>query len=111
MREKTDKDGPVPIFKPAPNIGEVHGAILPGVQISGEQSPFPNSDIEALKRRECRIFLYSRADYESVYAAATPYHTEVCMEVLYFGTETDSKTGTKKPLFTFRVTGPQNSAT
>lgn len=109
MQEKTVNDI-IPTFRPAPNIGEAHGPILPRVSVSAHPAPFPNNDIEALKKRECRIFLYSRADYKTVYAADVPHHTEVCMEVLYAGMETDSKTNTQRMRFIFRVAGPQNSA-
>jgi hypothetical protein len=103
----TPEDRTVPTFTPPPNVGEINAPIVPRVPANAPAIPFRKSVIDALKRRECRIFLYSRADYEAIYPTAVSPHTEVCFEVEYAGV--NNKTG--EAIFRFRAAGPQNSAT
>jgi len=106
-REVTDENSPVPTLTPPPNIQQLRVPIVPGVQVYGSRWPFRKEVMEALKKRKCRIFLYGRVDYETVYSTATSRHTEICIEVTYLGA--DGKTG--GDLFNFSTVGPQNSAT
>lgn len=102
-----DSDGAIPTFAPPQNLGQVYVPFVPRVPVTAPPIPFSKSVIEKLKRRDCRIFIYSRADYEVVYPTTVSPHTEVCFEVEYAGMNT--KTG--ETTFSFRVAGPQNSAT
>jgi hypothetical protein len=103
----TDKDAPSPTFTPVPDTTQNYAPIAPNITVSSPGTALETGQIEALKRRECRVFIYSRVDYEIVFPVETPPHTEICVEVLYAGNNT--KTG--EILYNYRVSGPQNSAT
>jgi len=103
----TDKISALPTFTPPQNLEQVYAPIIPRVPVNAPPIYFRRGVIEALKRRECRIFVYGRADYQAVYPTATAPHTEICFEVEYAGV--NSKSG--ETIFAFRVAGPQNSAT
>lgn len=100
-------NNPTPTFTPPPIPQERRVPIVPGIKVSSSGKPFRKEDIEALRKRECQIFLYGRAVYDIVYPTGVPLHTEVCLEVAWIGTETT----TGKPKFSFSPIGPQNSAT
>jgi hypothetical protein len=96
----------IPTFETPPEAEAQHPVpIGPGNSMSLGGIPFKESEIASLMKRESRLFLYNRTEYETVYSAAR-VHTEVCIEIEYAG-----KDATGNIQFLFHAVGPQNSAT
>jgi hypothetical protein len=75
----------IPTFTPgAPELGK-SAPLLPGVQIGSMRCALAGRDIDALKNGKVKIFLYGRADYDTVFPGWTRKHAEVCFEVGYVG--------------------------
>ena len=103
----TDMEGPIPIFKPSHRREQHQSPVVPGIKIFSQYIMFRRNVIDDLKNHKCRVFLYSRAEYQIVYPKSSARHTELCVEVIYQGIS--SKTG--EELFGFVAVGSQNSAT
>jgi hypothetical protein len=100
-------DEPPPVFQnQMPQNPRELGTVIPGFPLTAPPIRFFESDIDGLRNRTHRMFLYARMDYDTVFGASTRRHTEVCLEVFLVG-ETPGTT----LRWRFVPIGPQNSAT
>lgn len=83
--------------------------IAPGITTNTGGLFFSHNDIELLKQRKCRIFLYGLSQYNDVFSADERRHVEVCLEVIFVGMK-KLEDGTHMELFTYAAIGPQNTA-
>jgi hypothetical protein len=97
----------IPVFEPRQDRDRRETTVLPGGSGSSHRAYFTNEDIEKLRQKKIRIFLYGRADYDLVFPIDERPFTEVCIEVAYSG-GTIGPAG--DPDFRFTPVGPQNSA-
>ncbi|MGF6508293.1 hypothetical protein [Paraburkholderia sp. 32] len=63
------------------------GVLFPEALVTTPPQQFVLADIERLKKREIRIFVYGYAEYSDVYSEQHTRHTEVCLEIRYDGVE------------------------
>jgi hypothetical protein len=100
------KEDSVPTFTFTPDAGQHQSTLSPSVIVTSRPRLIKKQDINALRNRQCRIFIYGRADYETVILEEPPKYSEVCFEVEHQGI-----TETGQDSFAFSAAGPQNSAT
>lgn len=84
-------------------INVKQGVLFPESLVTSVPQQFEAVDIERLKKREIRIFMYGYARYFDVYGSKDLRHTEVCVEVLYDGLENG------RSRFVFMQSTSQNS--
>lgn len=99
---------PVPIFEQAAAAAHQGKAtaLIPHWPVGGPPQPITTDQIARLKTREIRVFLFGTADYETVFPGDTRKHSEVCLEILFTGT--DASTG--KDVWSHTPVGTQQGA-
>jgi len=96
----------IPSFGPPGGSVQPHAPLVPGIVVTSLPCHFFDADIEALRTRARRLFIYARIDYEDIFLKDTPRHTEICMEVEFGGFRSDNG----QAIFNLGAVGPQNSA-
>ncbi len=96
----------IPSFGPPGASVQPHAPLLPGIVVTSPPCHFFDADIEALRTRARRLFIYARIDYEDIFLKDIPRHTEICMEVEFGGFRSDNG----QAIFNLSAVGPQNSA-
>lgn len=82
--------------------------LIPGVQapVHGPQVTFFDEDLEGLEKRERRLFVWGRVEYEDIFSAGNVRHAEVCFEIEYGGRHRSNN----EPHYIFSAIGDQTSA-
>jgi hypothetical protein len=98
----------VPTFTIQPGTMQKTATFLPGFNAGGPKRYIEQAYVDKMTSRTSKLFLYGRVEYGAVFPskAQTRPQTEVCLEVRFFGFESESR----KPHFTYGPVGPQNSA-
>jgi hypothetical protein len=99
----------IPTFISPTEETQRRGTMVPGVTAFSVRRTISQTDIDALEKRQRKVFIYGRADYEDIFANKLPRHTEVCLEIEVNGFLT-RKDGKKVMNFEFLTIGPQNTA-
>jgi hypothetical protein len=99
-----------PVFVSEPDPLERATTMVPGITVSSPDQFLRDNDVELLKNRKLRVFLYARATYRDVFDRAEQRHSEHCMEITYAGIAVDQGTGVGNDQFSFSAVGSQNTA-
>ena len=103
---KVDGQSTAPPFTVPESPDEVQGTAIPGAPRRAAPCFIDDATVGLLAAGTARYFLYSTADYDTVFSSTERHHSEVCLEVTIPGTKSDGS-----PSFLFTQTGPQNTAT
>jgi hypothetical protein len=103
-----DASAPVPTFMRVPDKEIWLTNIAPGARARSRPRYIGRSDIDALKRREKKLFLYVLLTYYTTFDPDAQRHTEVCFDAHFEGDMVNRDDGQQSPLFLFTATGPQN---
>lgn len=105
MLKEVEPSAPIPTFQTEVNKVPRFMTLNP----SGESRSPPvylfDEQLERLKRRNAKIFIYGRIQYEERFNPGTVRHTEICAELLYDGRDADGDA-----VLIFSPAGGQNSS-